>query len=155
MKLRTLVLLFVLVLVMAAPATAAGRETVGDKISIFFSQPDRIEFPAEEPFHISHGHGLEPGDASSIGVFDFALLVDDVVVDEDYVQQVVDRSQDIWFKRLWVYNFAEGMTGTHTFTAIWYAPCEWAVENGYSSGPCTKPNAKVVMSSNSVIIDFE
>lgn len=155
MKVRTLALLLVLILVIGAPAAAMERQVVGERIDIFYPPSPEIEFPAGEPFHITHGHRLDPGVDGQIGCFEFVLEVDGVASDADYIVRAVDQEWDPWFLlQSWVFNFDEGMTGTHTFTGRWYASCKWAVENGYVLGPCTGGNAKVEISSNTVTVVF-
>lgn len=56
--------------------------------------------------------------------------------------------------RLWVFNFPEGMTGTHTFTGHWYISCRWAVDNGWFTGTCTTPHALVEILSQSITVVF-
>ena len=97
---------------------------------------------------------MDPGTDNPPGGFDFTHAVDDVVQDEDYVVRRVDRSWDPGFLlRSWVYNFPDGMTGTHTFTGHWWAPCQWAVDHDHASGSCSIRNATVEMYSGSVTVD--
>jgi hypothetical protein len=153
MKKNLFFLMLIGILVMAVPVAAKGKEPVGEKISVF-PPGTPSEFPAGAPFHISHGWLLDPGEGPP-GRFDFDLEVDGVLRDEDFVSRTVDRSgvseSLLW---IWVHNFPDGMTGTHTFTGRWLAPCQYAVDNMGFPGPCSMPNAKVEVLSNSLTVTF-
>jgi hypothetical protein len=153
MKKNIFVLMLIATLVMAAPAAAKMKEPVGARIDVLFGTP--TTFSAGEPFHISHGFWHDPREVSA-GRFDFELEVDGVFRDEDFVERRSDPSMDpdliLW--RLWVHNFPQGMTGTHTFTGHWYAPCRYAVDYYGYPGPCPTPNAKVEILTASLAVMF-
>jgi hypothetical protein len=96
-------------------------EKVGERLDIFESGSQT--FPANTPFHVVHGWQLD-ADEEWIELFDFQVAVDGVFRELSFFQSVLDDSQDppILNKRF-VYNFPEGMTGTHLFTGHWIAPC--------------------------------
>jgi hypothetical protein len=150
-------MLFALALV-AGPAAAASKEPVGPHISVFLGTP--TTFPAGEPFHISHGWGIgatEP--PAQAGIFGFRLDVDGIPRDADFVVRSTDAPPKTEFdapvlNRGWVFNFPDGMSGTHTFTGHWIAPCGAAVaELGYP-GPCTTPNAPIEAIARSLTVTF-
>ena len=152
-KLSILATIFLLLafLTMVTPVAAAQNEPVGEKISVFFG--GSMEFPAGAPFHISQGW-IQYSDDGAIGVFDFELEVDEVLQREDFKEfSVVSEDPDI-LSRIWVYNFPNGMTGTHTFTGHWFAPCQYAVDWLGYSGSCATPNAKVETRSRSLTVTF-
>ena len=149
---------FLLLSLAAAPALAHGKERVGDRIGLFSPAP--LTFPAGEPFHIAHGHAVSPEEGASppvpIGRFDFRLDIDGTYMRTDFVERTV-TSEDGGppsFTLIWVYNFPQGMSGTHVFTGHWYAPCHYAVQVGGYPGPCTNP-AQQVETTRSRIVTFE
>ena len=145
-------LLIVTLLSMATPAGAsANGEPVGERILIFFD--DSIEFPAGTPFHIWHGW-IQTSDDGAIGIFDFELEVDGVLLGEDLKQFSADNGDPDTLWRLWVYNFPNGLTGTHTFTGHWYAPCQYAVGWLGYPGACATPNEKVETKARTLIVTF-
>lgn len=145
----TVIVVFAQLLV-ATPAAAGTNIPVGDQIRI---RNLSIEFPANTPFHIRHGW-IQPSSDSAIGVFDFALEVDGIFQREDYKGFTAASGEPDLLSRIWVYNFPAGMTGTHTFTGHWYAPCQYAVDNLGYLDPCPTPNLKVETSTRSLIVTF-
>jgi hypothetical protein len=123
-------------------ASADAKERVGTRINLFGGGFQ--VFPAGQPFHFVHGWGLDqsnPETAQALGRFGFSLAVDGVEGRESFVEKFhvqvpgVGRVQ----ARQWVYNFPEGMTGTHTFTGQWFGACEGLVLSGLAPGPCENP----------------
>lgn len=145
------VLLVAALLVLAMPADAsARRERVGERINLFYSSMD---FPAGAPFHIYHGW-VQTSDDEAIGSFDLKLEIDGVVRGEDFKMFTAVSGNPDTLRRLWVYNFPDGMTGQHTFTGHWYAPCQYAVDWLGFSGPCATPNQKVETSTRTLVVNF-
>lgn len=133
--------------------TPTQIEPVGERIVLYDPPEPRIEFPAGEPFHIRHGW-LDPQDPLELAL-DFELEVDGVLRDEDFILTTIDQSGgEQQIGRQWLHNFTDGMTGTHTFTAHWFAPCQWAVDNVDFPGPCATPDEKIEVKSNSLTVDF-
>jgi len=154
MKTKPLFLTLILVLVLlasAAPAIAAPREPVGERISLFFG--GEREFPAGAPFYIKHGWSQSSED-DAIGVFDFELEVDGVLRKENFKLFSAESGDPDTLNRIWVFNFPEGMTGMHTFTGHWYAPCQYAVDQLGFLGPCATPNAKVENKTKTLVVTF-
>jgi hypothetical protein len=138
MKKNISVCLFVAIFVILVPATARSEnlqtqdsETIflplvvrmgktGERLNIYESGEQT--FPANTPFHIVHGWNLSLDE--DLDLFDFQVAVDGVFQELSYTEYYLDDSQDppILNKRF-VYNFPEGMTGTHLFTGHWIAPC--------------------------------
>jgi hypothetical protein len=110
-----------LVASVATPALAARHESTGDRISLFAG--DRT-YPADAAFFVSHGNGAILGQDTAIGrgfgPEGFTLDVDGARRDATYwVTGVGDGA----ITTVWVFNFPGGMTGVHTFTGHWWAPC--------------------------------
>lgn len=126
---------------------AKPKQPTGDRINL--NGGDQT-FAAGEPFHIIQGWVFEPH-PNRQGLFSFSLQVDGSEVDENYVDHSKDGNQNY---RLWVYNFPDGMIGTHTFTGTWYAPCEVAEED-WGGGPCEKKNEPVIVRVQTITVVFE
>ena len=96
-------------------------EKTGQRLDIFESGSQT--FPASTPFHIVHGWKLDLGD-DQVDLFDFQVSVDGVYRELDFIEAYVDTNLDPpVLTRRFVYNFPEGMTGTHLFIGHWIAPC--------------------------------
>ena len=109
-----------------APVTAATKQPVGSRINLFLGNQ---AFAASTAFHIDDGFGFaDTSTVDAIGKYSFALDVDGGPRAADFIQ----RSQSSAFEllELWFFNFASGLTGTHTFTGHFFEPC-----NG-GSVPC-------------------
>ena len=148
---RFVFLLFasVTLLLITSPLLAAQPAPVGERINVLFHNPE--EYPADTPFHILHGWLFNVVDAQP-GHFDFMLEVDGVVQKNDWFSVTMDEPQNQI--RLWGFNFPEGMTGTHTFTGHWIAPCQYAVDTLIYPGPCPHKNAEVVVLTESLTVVF-
>ena len=145
------VLVIMALLAMATPAFADRNVPVGDRIGLFFGSS--MEFTSGAPFHIRHGW-IQSSEDGAIGVFDFALEVDGTLQREDFKMfSAVSGNPDL-LSRIWVYNFPNGMTGIHTFTGHWFAPCQYAVDFLNYPGPCATPNQKVETSTRSLTVTF-
>lgn len=145
------VFLVVALLAMTSPVvvTAAGGP-VGEKIRV---RDASIEFAAGAPFYILHGW-IQTSEDGAIGVFDFQLEVDGVLLREDFKTFSVASGDPDLLTRVWGFNFPSGMTGTHTFTGHWYAPCGYAVEWLGYSGPCANPNEKIESATRTLVVTF-
>lgn len=145
-------------LLVAGPAAAGSKEPVGQRISVFLGTP--TTFPAGEPFHIRHGWGIGATEhPEQAGIFSFRLDVDGVPRDADFVLRSADTPPKTEYEapvlnRSWVFNFPDGMSGTHTFTGHWIEPCGVAVAELAYPGPCTTPNAPVEAITRSVTVSF-
>lgn len=138
-------------LAIATPVAADAKEPVGDRIGIYYD--GSMEFSANAPFHIRHGW-VQSSDDNAIGIFDFELDVDGVRRSEDFKMFSAVSGNPDYLNRIWVYNFPNGMTGTHTFTGHWFAPCQYAVDELGYAGPCTTPNAKVETNYRMLTVTF-
>ncbi|HEX9867256.1 MAG TPA: hypothetical protein VGC99_01455 [Candidatus Tectomicrobia bacterium] len=135
-------------------APAQPHERVGQKIDLF-GAPEQ-EYPANEPFNISHGWGLGPGE-TTMGLYDFDLEVDSAFRPHDFVDRIqVDKTDPPpLFNWLWVHNFPEGMTGTHTFTGHWFQPCRDLDDDGLNAGQCARPSETVEVLTLTVEVTFD
>ena len=156
-KAITMLCMMLIVLAIAAPATATRPEPVGDRLSIFPDNPTTT-FDAGQPFNISHGWSFVPPEDIPGSGLGFDLWVDSVFHEADMVYRAAqsgggDGPSMTW---QWVNNFPEGMTaGTHTFKGEWLASCSYAVNLGLYDGPCSTPNEIVVVSTNVVDVLFD
>lgn len=111
----------VLIVSLATPALAAPHRSTGDRIGLFAG--DRT-YPANTAFYVSHGNGAVQGEDTAIGrgfgPDGFTLEVDGASRSATYW---VTDGRDGFVTTVWVFNFPDGMTGVHTFTGHWWAPC--------------------------------
>jgi hypothetical protein len=100
-------------------------------------------------------HGWwNPTNIPGVGLFKFSLDVDEVPVGVDFIERSAisgDPDELLW---VWVYNFPNGMTGSHSFTGHWTGPCQGLVDMGVIEGPCEKTNAIIESSTRTITVDF-
>jgi hypothetical protein len=155
MKRKTLlvtILLLLVFLAMALPATANSLITVGEQISLIYG-PN--EFPAGAPFHMHHGwYGARPwDDPTPVGIWGFELEIDGIYQKPDYIWTGYNAEYE-YIPRVSVYNFPDGMNGIHTFTGYWIMPCQDAVESDIIPGPCRTPNEKTIVTTRELTVTF-
>lgn len=141
MKKKTIYLLLIAVLLLTVvPASAKSKEPVGEKINLFFGGAQT--FDAGEPFYIAHGFAFDPPGDKPGPNYSFTLEIDDVLQTEDY------RTRDhlTW---LWTFNYPDGMSGSHTFVATWYAPC-----SATDTPSCPDKHAPVITHETTTVITF-
>jgi hypothetical protein len=146
------------VLLLATPAAAKTAEPVGAQINILLGTP--TTYPAGAPFHIIHatisGFVLPPRGTGKDG---FALEVDGVPRAPDFILRDAIPPSETGLpypgvRTGFLFNFPDGMTGTHTFTGHWYAPCATAVAlDGYTD-PCRTPSEQVEYLTRSLAVIF-
>lgn len=149
-SLKALIVTVVVALVALSPAVgcavaASPQQPVGDRIDLLGG--NLTTFPAGKPFHISHGHRLA-SDTDAIGVYEFELEVDGAYVEADYVDTSDMSGTPDTIEKTWVFNFPNGMTGTHTFVGHWLGPCQ------ETDNPCTEPNAQAEYFPSTLTVTF-
>jgi hypothetical protein len=146
------IFLVLALLAIAIPTTADSEKTVGDRIHIWYG-PD--EFPAGTPFHIKHGWWITPSynPPAPVGIYGFELEIDGIYQRADYIvsKYFLEYEQ---INRQWVYNFPDGMTGTHTFTGYSIISCQDAVDSEIIPGPCRTPNEKIILPWGELTVTF-
>jgi len=147
------ILLLLALLTVTSPAAADQKVRVGEKIDVFIGEP--TTFPAGAPFHIAHGWIMLDSNWDGLGIWDFQLEVDGVLWKEDFVERSIESGDPDLHNRIWVFNFPEGLTGTHTFTGHWLGPCQVLVDDGTVPGPCSYPNDKVEARVSPLTVTFE
>jgi hypothetical protein len=135
-----------------APRAAAGvNKQVGVSLPVFGQVST---FPAEQPFNITHGWQTNPsfGGDQAIGLWQFQLTIDGVEVKPSFIETTVshDAVLGTLLSRGFVFNFPDGMTGTHVFGTTYLGPCQGLVDNGFVTGPCAHPNDVVPTSRGTV-----
>ena len=124
----------------------AERPTeVGARIGIFGGAAQ--SFPAGQPFHFNHGFTTKPSTDGSLGLWRFTLTLDGVEVKPSFIdiRQIDDPVFGHLLFRMYVFNFPDGLTGTHTFSGSFSGPCDQMVAQGFTTGvQCATPN-QVVM----------
>ena len=145
------IMLALVILISAFPVAADdGRDPVGDRIRV---RNASIEFASGAPFYISHGW-IQVSDDGAIGVFGFSLDLDGVTVPNFYRDfSTISGDPDI-LNRIWVYTFPVGLSGEHTFTGHWYAPCQYALDELGYEGICANPNQQVETTTRILTIHF-
>lgn len=152
MKKTIILICAMLVLISVNPVQAKPMEPTGTRIILY--EAETAVFPADAPFYISHGWYHDPfyEPKLSVGGFDFKLELDGEYTEETYVDRtkIID---DIQISIYWVFNFPDGMSGTHSFVGHWFATCEWAQYNGYVT-ECQNPNTSIEVQSENVVVTF-
>ncbi len=131
---KKLVYIFLIIaLFIAVPASAKAKVRVGDRIIVH--PPDKV-FPPNTPFHIAHGWYWTKEHEPHIGKgkLDFNFELDGKKVNRDFVE--MNETEGTIF---YVYNFPEGMTGTHAFTGKWVGPCWGGSRSLQESKPTCSP----------------
>ena len=147
-----IILVIMIILTIATPALASETSVpIGERINLYLGTPT---FAAGESFHIRHGW-IQTSEDGAIGIFDFRLEVDGVYVSNFFRDFSAISGEPDTLRRIWVYNFPQGMTGTHTFTGHWFAPCQYAVDNLGYEGICTTPNQKVETNTKTLVVEFQ
>jgi hypothetical protein len=157
---KTILFLVLIILLAAVVPAQAAKEVVGVQINLLLSEP-QITFFAGEPFHIQHGIWYwqpslnEPAEA--VGLYKFDLKIDGKTVKADYVDHQAWGNPEEWpgdkvdIFISWIYNFPEGMQGTHKFEGIWSVPCA----SLYGKAACPDLLAPIVIGDSVVEITFE
>ncbi len=128
---------------MATSAQPVTPTEVGARISVFGGATQT--FPAGQPFHFSHGWQVKPDTDGALGAWRFLLTLDGVELNPDFIdlRQIDDPVNGHLIHRVYVFNFPNGLTGTHVFGGTFAGPCDELVAQGFVSGPCVTPNAIV------------
>jgi hypothetical protein len=140
----------VVVLAVAVACTAffatGARATpapTGPQLSDF--GPAQQTFPAGQPFHFEDGWGNTPSGDGAVGLWTFSLTVDGIpqmgFLDTRVITDFTPPEPLILHPYL--FNFPQGMTGTHTFAGTFYGPCAEMVSQGFATGPCSSPTEVV------------
>ena len=147
--------MMIVTLTVVPGASAKQKERVGDRVSVL---ADRYQtFPAGQPFHIAHGLAVAPdwSDYDAIGKWGFSLTIDGAEREADYVERSPFLSPEgFLLSRIFVHNFPEGMTGTHTFTGRWFGPCQSLVDAGSGPSVCDKPTETVDWFQRTITVAF-
>ena len=117
MKKLLLILSIMVILFAATPAKAGSKEAVGPGLGWYVT-----EFPENTPFHMRHGwlFGTPPLE-DPIGNHKYVMELDGVIISPDF-QLAYDQVSGQLI-RVYVFNFPDGMTGTHEFVHHYYGPC--------------------------------
>lgn len=177
MKKVIFIVTILILLVFTIPAAAQYFQPVGERMlvtslegCVFFPEdpsavPEPFEFswPADTPFHIFHGWGIDrqhafpglPQDVASLvgqeHKADFKLIMDGEYQNPSGRWRYVDPDNALqtWIN---VYNFKDSLTGVHEFMAIWSFPaCAW---DGISVKECDDVNELMTFRICSATVTF-
>jgi hypothetical protein len=129
-----------------APVAAGPPTPVGDQINLY-TPP--ATFAAGAPFHLTHGWLFGNEDLAGAGLYSFELWLDGGFVPASYKDVEVSVDGAMSMARTVVFNFPEGLSGTHTLTGVWLAPCKFFIE-----GPCDSPSQQMAAWEVAVTINF-
>jgi hypothetical protein len=134
-----------LVAAAVVPVAGAGKQPTGDRINLFAGDQS---YPASTAFHIRDGWlFLDPSTIDAVGKYTFTLDVDGTLRAPDF--KTSETGSDGSLLKLWWFNFAAGMSGTHTFVGHFLGPCG-------GSYPCNgqPPNTVVEQHRLTVTVTF-
>lgn len=136
------------ILVPIGTVVAKDKEPIGSPINVLAGTP--TAFASNSPFHIKHGF-IHEEVGQPLGAYDFELYVDGVLHEEDFVLRNREPGPNGQFTILWVHNFPDGMTGSHTFVGRWYEPC-----NQFAADPstCATPNERTLALTRTLDVFF-
>lgn len=151
MKKLYILIVLVLVFAFATPASASHVYT-GDKIDLW-GEPEQT-YPANTAFYIAEMWWI-PTQLYALGLFDIELEVDNEAVEKDFIVKTAWTYDGTPISILTesVFNFPDGMEGTHTFVGHWYGTCELGLDYGLVT-ECEKLNAVMELMSLEVIVEF-
>ena len=86
--------------------------------------------------------------------------MDGELLEEDHMNiHMVPGVQDVegyhWRQTMWIYNFPDGLEGTHTFVSYYWVKCQGLVDFGVIPGPCADPDEMMLYWTQEATIDFE
>jgi hypothetical protein len=158
MKKIIIFLIVVTALILTVPVVAKNEAPSGEQINVRIGD-EAIIYPANTPFYIRHGwmSSIAPGEPPDVAKFaksGFALEVDGVYIDEDYIDIVRaagDEPGNFDIFQYFYFIFAEGMEGMHTFTGHWYIECKWMETEDII---CVDPNEIIEPLARTITITF-
>lgn len=132
-----------------ASAAAAAPAPTGARLCFAYCAGDQHWYPGV-PFHFESGWGNNPSQPpSGIGLWTFSLSVDGITQMGIPLTSVSTSPGGVpMIIHEWLFNFPQGMTGTHVVQGSWYGPCAQMVAQGFAAGPCASPNEIVPYSGN-------
>lgn len=125
MKKIYLLIAIVVILALANPVFAGKPEPNGVPLEL-----GNDTFPAETAFHIKHGWLYETHPDLS---HKYELEWNGEIQKNDIFDIQKDPDTGAW-TWVWIYNFPDGLTGTHTFVHRWYARCGEVFEDCDNNG---------------------
>jgi hypothetical protein len=158
MKKILIILIVITALIMTVPAVAKNEAPDGERINVMLD-PEDMEYPGNTPFFIRHGwmSSIVPGEPPDVAKFSksgFALEVDGVYVDEDYInilRVAGEESGESDIFQHFYFIYAEGLTGVHTFTGHWYIECKWMETDDFV---CDNPSEIIEPLIRTITISF-
>lgn len=143
MKKIALFSILAVILLITIPVAAGDKEPAGETLGWGVT-----EYPAGEPFNIIHGWTLGSTPmVTNPGGYYFELELDGEIIKPDY--KIIGYNPETQlYEKLFVYNFPDGMTETHTFIGHYYATC-----SDYDDD-CKNPGKSVEVATEEQTITF-
>ena len=153
MKKITVFLTIIAVILMTVPVSASGRVIIGERLNINPIEHPEVEqsFAENTPFHIKHGWRSLVENRIPLGYLSeasFSLQLNGVDLEEDFVYRFSDLENGVALAKSYVFNFPEGMIGTHYFTGHWFLQCK------YMQDECENPNGLLEYLTHTVTVHF-
>lgn len=159
MKRKTVFLIVITLFALSLIAASSLKERVGERL-IIPPLDGTMEFEESMPFHIAHGWRSKIGDpAVTIARGGLRLVIDGDEVPEDFIDYVRSEEVDgIWLYKYFVFNFPDGMTGTHVFDFYYSNICSAWLNPPDPYEPfvedCENPNEILEFQTKHWVVDF-
>lgn len=133
MKKSAVLLLVISLLSMSLIAGTFPRERIGESLDLPLGG-GTLYFEENTPFHMAHGWAgaINFYPTNIVMRVQVRLVVDGVEIEEDFVEHyLVDFGDYKSLFKMYVFNFPEGMSGTHVFDIYYTETCELWEYYGY------------------------
>jgi hypothetical protein len=145
MKKTTVFLLVITLMALTLIAASSPKERVGDRF-FFPLGSGKLFYEASKPFHIAHGWREEIGKSGKTTARGgLRLFIDGDEVTEDFIENFrLEEGETVYIQKWFVFNYPEGMTGTHTFDFYYSNVCSFWLDPPPPHDPvvtyCESPN---------------
>ncbi len=154
MKKNTILMLVISLIALTLIAAGNPHVRVGDRL-VFPPGEGEFDYSANMPFYIAHGWSSTVGEDVKVTTRGgLRLVIDGEDVEEDFIEIVrtndgVTNILSKWF----VFNFPDGMTGTHTFEFYYSNTCSYFRDIGLVD-ECDHANQIIELLTKSWVVNF-
>lgn len=148
MKKTYVILSIIALLTMTLISADSANTRVGERLFLPLGE-GVIYWPADSAFHIAHGWYADiPGPTFTVARGDVRLVIDGEDVEEDFVEyikttEINEQGEEVtYLYKYFVFNFPDGMEGTHIFV-MYYANICYIMEEMGLVDFCEFPNQVV------------